>query len=44
MWAGVFLACATIKPQLTLLPVLWLLLWTMGEWKKRQRLVWGQVG
>ncbi len=42
--AGCLLAFATIKPQLALLPVLWLLLWAAGDWKSRQRLVWGFAG
>jgi len=42
--AGCLLAFATIKPQLALLPVLWLLLWATGDWKSRQRLVWGFSG
>ncbi len=42
--AGCFLAFATIKPQLALLPVLWLLLWATGDWRARQRLVWGFAG
>ncbi len=33
--AGVLLAVATIKPQMVLLCVIWFLLWTLGEWKKR---------
>jgi hypothetical protein len=39
--AGIFLALATIKPQLALLPVLWLMLWAFSRWRERQRLVWG---
>jgi hypothetical protein len=42
--AGCFLAFATIKPQLALLPVLWLLLWAAGAWRARRRLVWGFGG
>ena len=42
--AGCLLAFATIKPQLALLPVLWLLLWATGDWKSRQRLVWSFAG
>lgn len=43
-WAGSFLAFATIKPQLALLPVIWFLIWVTGDWKNRQRLVWGFGG
>jgi hypothetical protein len=39
--AGVCLAIATIKPQLVLLPAVWLLLWTLSNWRERQRLFWG---
>jgi len=39
--AGVVLALATIKPQITLLPVLWLIVWTVSEWRERQRFLWG---
>lgn len=41
--AGVFLALTTIKPQLALLPVLWLVLWSLSRWRERQRLVWAFV-
>lgn len=37
--AGVLLALATIKPQLTWPLVLWLLLWSGSEWRSRRRLV-----
>ncbi len=43
-WAGWFLAFATIKPQLALLPVIWFLIWATGDWRNRQRLVWGFAG
>lgn len=39
--AGGLLALATIKPQLTWPTVLWLLLWTGGEWRSRRRFVFG---
>lgn len=38
--AGVLLSCATIKPQLVLLPVIWLLIWVTGGWHDRRRLFW----
>lgn len=37
--AGVLLALATIKPQLTLLAVVWLLIWAAGNWRRRKPLV-----
>jgi len=39
--AGVLLALATIKPQLTWPLVLWLLLWAACEWRARRRFVFG---
>jgi len=39
--AGVLLALATIKPQLVALPILSLGIWTLGNWRERQRLLWG---
>jgi Glycosyltransferase family 87 len=38
--AGVLLACATIKPQLVALLLVWLCIWAVGNWKERQRLLW----
>jgi hypothetical protein len=38
--AGFLLALCTIKPQLVWLPALWLLLWTLRNWRTRQRLAW----
>ncbi len=35
--AGVLLALATIKPQLMWLLLLWLVIWTVGEWRRRSR-------
>lgn len=40
VWAGIFLAVATIKPQLVALPILWLCLWVLGNWRDRQRAFW----
>lgn len=37
--AGVLLAIATIKPQLDLLPVLWLGGWALANWKSRKNLL-----
>jgi glycosyl transferase family 87 len=39
--AGILLALATIKPQLTLPLAAWLVFWSANEWKTRQRFVWG---
>jgi Glycosyltransferase family 87 len=39
--AGVLLALATIKPQLTALIALWLLFWAVCDWRSRKRLIWG---
>jgi hypothetical protein len=38
--AGVLLAFATIKPQLALAFAGWLVVWAVGDWRSRQRLVW----
>jgi len=38
--AGVVLAIATIKPQLVFLLVFWLMIWTLGDWKQRHKLIW----
>jgi hypothetical protein len=40
---GVLLALATIKPQLVWLPALALLLWTLRDWRHRQRLAWAFI-
>jgi hypothetical protein len=39
--AGVLLALATIKPQLTWPLVLWLMLWAGSDWRSRRRFVFG---
>ena len=39
--SGVVLAVATIKPQLVLPLLGCLLLWSLSEWRSRQRFVWG---
>jgi Glycosyltransferase family 87 len=39
--AGGLLALATIKPQLAWPMVLWLLLWTVSDWRERRRFVFG---
>lgn len=42
--AGVLLAFSTIKPQLAILLVPWLLVWCVGDWPRRRRLFWGFFG
>lgn len=42
--AGILLALATIKPQLVLPLVIWLVLWACSDWRRRQRFVWGFAG
>ena len=39
--AGCLLALATIKPHLVALLLLWLFVWIAGNWRERQRLLWG---
>jgi len=39
--AGVLLALASIKPHFVFLLVLWLVMWTVHDWSRRQRLAWG---
>jgi hypothetical protein len=41
--AGVLLAFATIKPQLVLPLLAWLLLWAFSDWHQRRNFVWGFV-
>jgi hypothetical protein len=38
--SGLLLALATIKPQLAIPFTAWLLIWTLGNWRSRQRLSW----
>ena len=38
IWAGVFLAASTFKPQFIILLVPWLALWSLTEWRVRWRL------
>jgi hypothetical protein len=40
-WGGALLALATIKPQLALPAVAWLLFWAVSDWQSRRRLVFG---
>jgi len=41
--AGLALGCATIKPQMSLLPVAWMLLWTLNDWAERKKLIIGFI-
>jgi hypothetical protein len=43
-WAGGLLALTTIKPQLSLIFVLWLLGWALADWRRRQGVVWSFGG
>ena len=38
--AGILLALAAIKPQLVVLPAAVLCIWSLGNWRERQRVVW----
>ena len=42
--SGALLAVATIKPHLTLPLASVLLLWTLSDWRRRQRFFWGFAG
>ena len=39
--AGVLLAISTIKPQMSLLAIVWFALWVSGDWHRRRSLLWG---
>jgi hypothetical protein len=39
--AGILIALASIKPQLTVLLTAWLLAWSLFDWKRRRLLVFG---
>jgi hypothetical protein len=39
--AGVFLAWSTIKPQMAFFPLCFFLVWVIGDWRKRWRLLAG---
>ncbi len=41
--AGVLLALATIKPQMSLLAIAWFALWVCSDWRRRRTLLWGFV-
>jgi len=38
--SGVLLALSTIKPQLSVLLIVWMLLWAVSDWRERGNLVW----
>lgn len=42
--AGMLLAVSTIKPQMVSLALLWFLIWAVGEWRARWRLLAGFAG
>ena len=42
--AGVLLALATVKPPLSVPLIGWLLVWLLGDWRRRQALAWGLGG
>ena len=42
--AGILFAVCTIKPQLAGLPIVWLCIWVLGDWRKRQRALWVFAG
>ena len=37
--AGFLLALATSKPQLAVVPVIWLMLWSLGKWRERWKFI-----
>jgi hypothetical protein len=39
VFGGALLACSTIKPQMALLPLCWFLIWTVGDWRRRWRML-----
>lgn len=40
IWAGILLAVASIKPQLVVLVAAWFVIWVLGNWRERQKLLW----
>jgi hypothetical protein len=38
--SGLLLALATIKPQISVLFIVFFIVWTIGNWRGRQRLLW----
>jgi hypothetical protein len=43
MLGGFLLALSTIKPQLSVLFIVFFMLWVAGHWEKRQRLFWSFI-
>ena len=41
VWAGMMLAVASIKPQMSAVISLWLILWAVSEWSKRKAFLLG---
>jgi Glycosyltransferase family 87 len=41
MVSGMALALATIKPQMCMLPIAWMLLWALNDWRTRKNLAIG---
>jgi hypothetical protein len=39
--AGLLLALSTIKPQMSLMPLCWFAIWTLGDWRNRRNLALG---
>jgi hypothetical protein len=37
--AGFLLALATSKPQLAIVPVIWLMVWSLGKWRERWKFI-----
>jgi len=37
--AGIAFAFATIKPQMSILPIVWMLLWSINDWTNRKKLM-----
>jgi len=42
--SGMVLALSTIKPEISWLVILWLLLWAISDYAKRKRLIWSFLG
>jgi hypothetical protein len=38
--SGIFLAGCTFKPQFTVALLIWLILWTCADWRRRRALLW----
>jgi hypothetical protein len=41
--AGSLLAAATVKPQICLLPLAWIAVWVVSDWRRRRVVLWGFV-